>query len=67
MARAAADDDANLAAGRRPPDHDPWLGERDNVGVGGGESFERLVDCVKRIVDQLLVDGRFRLVRKERK
>jgi len=56
MARSAADDDADLAGRRRTPDHDPGLGERDNVGVGGDESFERLVDRGERIIDQFLVD-----------
>ena len=56
MTRAAANDKAHLAGGARSPDHDPGLGERDNVGVSGGEAFERLVHRDEGIVDQFLVD-----------
>jgi hypothetical protein len=38
------------------PHHDSRLSERDNVGVDGDESFERLVYRGEGIVDQFLVD-----------
>jgi hypothetical protein len=37
---AAPEHDADLAGRGRAPDDDPGLRERDNVGVGGDESFE---------------------------
>jgi hypothetical protein len=53
---ASADHQPYLLGGRCPPHHDSRLGERDNVGVGGDESFERLVNRGVGVVDQFLVD-----------
>jgi hypothetical protein len=58
MSRAASHHQANLVGARGSPGDDPWLGECDEVGVSRDESFERLVDRVEGIVDELLVAQR---------
>ena len=58
MARPATDDEADLRPARRPPGDDPRRGQPDDVGVGGNEPLEHLVDRVERIVDQLLEHAR---------